>query len=299
LFSFFVYCSSFFLVGNKLDLVQDGRATREVTTEEAIEFAKSENMDFLETSALTCNHVEKMFRRLILAVAKIIPEVKNNLEIAALPDGWMIKMPDTDKLEGNNPASASAPSSSSRMRAASNDASTTMETSATVASYGTSKMTPSSLDSRFGRTAERRKSTLLRLSYMNYWTGECQPELPVVAASPDFIFLAPPKPLPSSQTEKQKVQACESSTKEDVDRIVDDLEIENQPINNERKNTASVASNASGGSQRNKKLIREESVGSGRDSERALTERSSSVKTIELSDKYPKKTHRCSNCTIQ
>lgn len=78
-------------MGNKVDLVHSGQSQREVATSEAIEFAKELNIDYIETSALTGFAVENMFRRLVLSVAKLLPEVRVHLELTALPEGWMIE----------------------------------------------------------------------------------------------------------------------------------------------------------------------------------------------------------------
>eukprot|EP01039_Chlorochromonas_danica_P008080 gene8080-8911_t len=90
------------LVGNKVDLVQDCPEKREVSLDEAMTFAEDEKMDYIETSALTGHCVETMFRRLILSTAKLLPDIKMHLELAALPEGWMIFLPP----EPQSPSSA-------------------------------------------------------------------------------------------------------------------------------------------------------------------------------------------------
>ena len=90
-------------MGNKVDLVSPSRP-REVSIEEATEFARRENMDFMETSALTNYFVEDMFRRISLSVARALPEVAVHLEVSYLPDGWMACPVD----EGDESDSASA-----------------------------------------------------------------------------------------------------------------------------------------------------------------------------------------------
>lgn len=166
-----------FLVGNKVDLTHEEGHAREVPIEEAIEFARAHNLDYIETSALTGFSVHTMFRRLIFSVAKLIPDVKNNLELMGLPEGWMIKLPSENEII------------ETRHRAASDDAATTIDTSTTVTSYATSKMTPSSLDSKLSKI-DRRKSTILRVTYVNYWTAEAQSEVPTVAAPAGTLYTA-------------------------------------------------------------------------------------------------------------
>lgn len=53
------------LVGNKVDLVAHAADRREVTTEEGLRLAETENMAFLETSALTGVGVDKAFDLLV------------------------------------------------------------------------------------------------------------------------------------------------------------------------------------------------------------------------------------------
>jgi hypothetical protein len=85
-------------VGNKHDLVMLNPKDRAVSIEEATALAESENMDFLETSALAGHCVERMFRRLILSAARLLPDIATHLDLAALPEGWMIYLPpDSDE----------------------------------------------------------------------------------------------------------------------------------------------------------------------------------------------------------
>ena len=52
----------------------------------AKDFAAAEQLDFIETSALTGGNVEIAFRRLILKVASCLPDVKVHLDISGLPE---------------------------------------------------------------------------------------------------------------------------------------------------------------------------------------------------------------------
>lgn len=49
------------LVGNKVDLTEDAEASRQVTEQEAREWAESEGMIYMETSAKTGVNVEEAF----------------------------------------------------------------------------------------------------------------------------------------------------------------------------------------------------------------------------------------------
>eukprot|EP01038_Epipyxis_sp_PR26KG_P005104 gene5104-7114_t len=100
------------LVGNKIDLPQsnDGPIKREITTEEGIRFAEEEKIDFIETSALSGFAVENMFRNVILKVARKLPDVIVHLDIAALPDGWILyvlsDLSSNSKYSANNSANS-------------------------------------------------------------------------------------------------------------------------------------------------------------------------------------------------
>ena len=74
------------LIGNKAD----GTQTRQVTTKEAIEFAKSENLDYIEVSAKDNINTEVAFRRPVLLAASFFPEIQDSLVLTGLPDGYMV-----------------------------------------------------------------------------------------------------------------------------------------------------------------------------------------------------------------
>ncbi len=74
------------LIGNKID----GAQTRQVTTKEAIEFAKSENLDYIEVSAKDNINTEVAFRRPVLLAASFFPEIQDSLVLTGLPDGYMV-----------------------------------------------------------------------------------------------------------------------------------------------------------------------------------------------------------------
>lgn len=69
------------LVANKSDRGDE----RVVTTAEGLAFAEANGMDFVETSAQISTNVETAFRRLIMAVARLLPEGKKAMAIAAAP----------------------------------------------------------------------------------------------------------------------------------------------------------------------------------------------------------------------
>lgn len=79
------------LVGNKADSNMTPGA-RKVTQEEGIAFAKELDMDFTETSAFD-GEVEPTFRRCILSVAPVIPDVSIHLDLTGLPNGWIAATP--------------------------------------------------------------------------------------------------------------------------------------------------------------------------------------------------------------
>lgn len=60
-----------------------------VPTEDAIAFAESHGFDFTEVSAYSSENVDTAFRRLVISVAKLLPEVSIHLELLGLPDGWL------------------------------------------------------------------------------------------------------------------------------------------------------------------------------------------------------------------
>ncbi len=57
-----------YLVGNKMDLVQSGEATRNVTSEEAKSFANENKLYYIETSAYSDYKVNEAFEGLIESI---------------------------------------------------------------------------------------------------------------------------------------------------------------------------------------------------------------------------------------
>jgi hypothetical protein len=95
------YAPANYLVGNKADT---GSSQRRVSSYDVAAFAESKHLDFIETSALTGENVERAFRRLVLSVAKLLPDVRVHLELTGLPDGWL----STYRIL-STPASATSP----------------------------------------------------------------------------------------------------------------------------------------------------------------------------------------------
>lgn len=199
------------LVGNKLDLIDDGEHTREVAVSEALEFARELNIDYIETSALSGQGVEVMFRRLVLSVAKLLPEIKVHLELTSLPEGWMIQF---------NEEMASKPE---RQVSSSSDGRTTLDPSSLHSSVTGSSgpnSTPNSthiaaedIPVRPLSTAQHRQSVADRLRedflskyvYVNYWTGEKQTELPLKAAPTGLLFMSG-TPIAKDDVDKEEFQ---------------------------------------------------------------------------------------------
>jgi Ras-related protein Rab-11A len=68
-----------FLVGNKIDLIQDSTATRAVTVEEADALAQQYEMSFAETSAKTGDNVAIVFQTLVSQIyEKNLTLLQNN-----------------------------------------------------------------------------------------------------------------------------------------------------------------------------------------------------------------------------
>eukprot|EP01033_Poteriospumella_lacustris_P013606 gene13604-9742_t len=199
------------LVGNKLDLIDDGEHTREVAVSEALEFARELNIDYIETSALNGQGVEVMFRRLVLSVAKLLPEIKVHLELTSLPEGWMIQFNEEMTAKPERQVSSSS------------DGRTTLDPSSLHSSVTGSSgpnSTPNSthiaaedLPVRPLSTAQHRQSVADRLRndflskyvYVNYWTGEKQTELPSKAAPTGLLFISG-TPVAKNDADKEEFQ---------------------------------------------------------------------------------------------
>lgn len=154
-----------------------------MSIEEAAEYAKKLNMDFIETSALNGSCVEQAFRRLALSVAKELPEVAIHLDLSYLPEGWMVccaPLCETSEQSKSIEKGSSSPTPSDRM--------TSVERS--------------TLD------AQRR--------YVNYWTGETTCVIPTEAAPTGLLYSIPP----SSRKDRysQRTSADGDTDKEGLNR---------------------------------------------------------------------------------
>lgn len=175
-FTIFEYTYFISLVGNKVDLIEKGQE-REVSVEEAVEFARQVNMDYMETSALTNHYVDHMFRRISLCVARALPEVAIHLEVSDLPDGWMACSV-CDLTSGADSAANSGISVNDVSAALMDD------------SAGSSnKPTAACLKTKSPLAAE---VAAMKMTYVNYWTGEATNEKPTGPAntSPGLLYAA-------------------------------------------------------------------------------------------------------------
>lgn len=180
-------------MGNKVDLVASGAVERQVSQEDAKEFASFENFDFVETSALTGEGVEPMFRRMVLSAARLLPDVKVNLELTGLPDGWISHIV---AIEYAKPS-----------RMASDDAATSSETNSDCMSDPRASLRrQSSLEScdKPHFASSSRSKPDVKMLYINYWTGEQMDDIPSTIAPTkllqEAIIIAPPTPNNNNTT---------------------------------------------------------------------------------------------------
>jgi small GTP-binding protein len=187
------------LVGNKVDLIGNEHL-REVPVSEALELARELNIDYIETSALTGLGVESMFRRLVLSVARLLPEIKVHLELTSLPEGWMIQF--NEEMNGKNDRQVSS--------SAASEGRTTIELSSVNSSSITgsahnsiprvnpflpedspSTGRPISMAAQRQSIADRARNDFInKYVYVNYWTGEKQSELPSKSACTGLLYTA-------------------------------------------------------------------------------------------------------------
>lgn len=200
------------LVGNKLDLIEDGEHTREVPVSEALELAREMNIDYIETSALTGYGVENLFRRLVLSVAKLLPEIKVHLELTSLPDGWMIQFDEeisktSDRQISNCSEGCTTMDQSSLM-------SNTFGSGGLSSTPKSNHIAPEEYLPRPVSTTGQRHSVADRIReefmskyvYVNYWTGEKQAELPSKPASTGLLYISTSTSLKKGADEKEEFQ---------------------------------------------------------------------------------------------
>lgn len=141
-----------------------------MSAEEAIEYARSENIDYIETSALTGSNVDHMFRRISLSVARALPEVAIHLEVSYLPEGWMACFNHTGTAADSGAASGLSVS----------DISAVLSEEPEVATVMAKQLSPS--QSQRTKSPLAAEAASLKQVFLNYWTGEIVTERPVHAA---------------------------------------------------------------------------------------------------------------------
>lgn len=191
-------------MGNKIDKVENGSCTRDVSIEEGIAFAAKLNVDFVEASARTQQNVEKMFRRISLSVAKLLPDIKMHLELLDLPEGWLCIMPppppplvresSSGSGAGSDVGGVIALSPSSSME---NILRPPLKTNSFHDSPESFR--PVGIDSSINRRRSMRKDSTSptasiskhqapKVRYVNYWTGEEVDEKPCAPADAGLLF---------------------------------------------------------------------------------------------------------------
>ena len=176
---------------------------RAVPVDEARAFAEQEGMDFIETSALTAANVETAFRRLVLSVARSLPDVKAHLELTGLPQGWIrvvTPLPAAAALLASASTDSSASASGSAVVTAppppppppSDDPSASPpppQPRATSVSVSASASTPNSRSNSVASASALAEAAGAGLQiYCNYWTGALSAELPVEPAPTDLLY---------------------------------------------------------------------------------------------------------------
>lgn len=171
---------------------------REVSIEDGIAYAKQENMDFTETSALTGYCVEQMFRRITLLAARKIVEVRDNIDLSSLPDGWLAiydyeegfhSIGSESRLKSIDSSRTTNPAKSSLVCSGEGD-------TANYTSENPVQQLPAAL--------------VTKVRYMNYWTGEIAPAEdykefpPATPALPGLIHVIDPSSPVASRKKRSK-----------------------------------------------------------------------------------------------
>lgn len=186
------------LVGNKTDLLDgESPSEREVPVEEAIEYAKSENIDYIETSALSGENVDAMFRRISLSVGRLLPQVAVHLEVSYLPDGWMACFDNTNTAADSGAASGLSVS----------------DISAALEDEVAKQLSPPAQRTKSPLAAE---AATLKQIFLNYWTGEIVTERPTHPAplSPGLLYVAKENDAnndPRNGGLKERTSSCKTS----------------------------------------------------------------------------------------
>lgn len=199
-------------MGNKLDLIDNEEHSREVAVSEALELARELNIDYIETSALTGQGVENMFRRLVLSVAKLLPEIKIHLELTSLPEGWLIQFNEESKQPPSKDSVVDSRANSEKLGISlSNSAIVGGTNSGSKPNHVVpEEYPPRSLPSaqpRASIVADRlRDEFQSKYVYVNYWTGEKQSDLPLKPASTGLLYIAGSQAVKIDDADKDEFQ---------------------------------------------------------------------------------------------
>ena len=168
----------------------------------------------METSALTASRVEAAFRRLVLSVARSLPDCKAHLELTGLPQGWIkvvtalpppaLASVSIDSQPPPPPPSLSSSSNGSSPTTSSNNSSTkssTLQLGLPDEAAGGSTSTPSPAGTPRSQSQEKNSSRSNSVAgvgvlpdgatsqlFNNYWTGEIQSEPPSEPAPTQMIY---------------------------------------------------------------------------------------------------------------
>jgi hypothetical protein len=176
---------SYVLVGNKLDKLTPG--SPRVPIEDAVAFATENNMDYIDVSAQSGLNVETAFRRCILSVAKLLPDVSSFLELNGLPTGWIKLSKPLISISAPNMLSGQQQSSGDKDKIVANSSSSSSSSDRPQAANSAAISRQGTLSS----TLSIRGPNLAReYVYVNYWTGEemTLAEPPIQGAPTNLIY---------------------------------------------------------------------------------------------------------------
>jgi hypothetical protein len=140
-------------------------------------------MDFAETSALSNSKVEAVFRRMILTVAPVIPDISAHLGLTDLPDGWIhVSRTDSGSVSGSPKPNNDVESNDAHLAVPTED------------------------NDEGGGGGEQ---------FMNYWTGEITQTEPATPAESGMIVNADPRQSTVSSSFYQRT-SLHMSDKEDL-----------------------------------------------------------------------------------
>ena len=183
------------LVGNKSDQTLPAES-RKVSKEDGVALAKELEVDFVETSAFD-GVVEHVFRRCILSVAPVIPDVAIHLDLTGLPHGWITATPDMV-------AQAAAASSSGEGG----------KEQEGVGADGYSSLT---VDADLDH-ASNTDNDDDDVKYCNYWTGEIRNSKPTEPADTGMIHAVKRKLLVSSDSFCARAVSADGNGNNDANR---------------------------------------------------------------------------------